>query len=164
MDNTGQNRGQNGATGRNRSKGCPGLEAQCFCVELEPCCIEKSGGAVNIERKWPKNGFQMAWKWPKTGGTVKLAVKCTKVSFWAPMGPPSLILALFYTHWAVHALFWDLKTSIQGSGILFLRRSRALCLEKNGERFPTPANLRRKGPKKDLKWQKKCPKLHLSGQ
>ena len=35
-------------------------------------------------------------------------------------------------HWAANALFWDFKTSIQGSGVLFLRRSRALCFEKSG--------------------------------
>ena len=50
------------------------------------------------------------------------------------MGLLSLILALFWAHWAANTLSWDLKTSIQGSGVLLLRRSRALCLENKVRR------------------------------
>ena len=37
--------------------------------------------AANLERKRPKNGLRIAYKWPKTGGARSWAVKFTKVSF-----------------------------------------------------------------------------------
>ena len=58
---------------------------------------------------------------------------------------------LGHFRWAANALFGDLKTSIQGSGVLFLRRSGALCQGKNGERFPTLADLELKKPKNGLR-------------
>jgi len=99
-------------------------------------------------RKWPK----MANKWPKMAKNEAI-FWFTKVSFWASTGLLSLILALFWAHWAANALFWDL-TSIKGPGVLFLRRSRALCFEKWRAVPYTAACLERKWPKKGLKWPK----------
>ena len=64
----------------------------------------------------------MAYGLPKNGQKREVrswAVKFTKVSLYPSTGLLSLILALFWAHWAANALFWDLKTSIQGPGALF---------------------------------------------